>query len=261
MTIHTHTFPNGFRVVYEKSKNALPISSVNVFCDVGSVHEPYHLRGASHLIEHMCFKGTHQLKNAKDIFIQYDKIGAYFNAYTSKRYTCYVVKCDSCYIENSIDIISDMLLNSTFIKNEFFKEHKVVIEENIKNQNDPIDSIFMESEKLLYNGSPLMNPIDDLIYHTNKKERVLSYDDVVRFYHQYYVPENMLISTVSEIPFDTIIAIIKKTFFVKKNNMRIRDENKMIVYDVVPQQDILYSLKKTCVVLLNLRQIKKQDKF
>lgn len=244
MTIHTYTFPNGFRLVYEKSKNVLPISSVNVFCDVGSVHESSHLRGASHLIEHMCFKGTRLLKNAKDIFVQYDKIGAYFNAYTSKRYTCYVVKCDSCYIENSIEIISDMLLNSTFIKKEFMREHKVVIEENIKNQNDPVDSIFMESEKLLYNGSSLMYPIDDLSYHTNKKETILSYEDVIRFYHEYYVPENMLISVVSEIPFETIIAIIKKTFFIKKNIMRIQDELKTVVYDLIPQKDIVYSLKK-----------------
>jgi predicted Zn-dependent peptidase len=243
MTIKTHIFPNGFRLVYEKSKNVLPISSVNIFCDVGSVHESSHLRGASHLIEHMCFKGTRQLKNSKDIFVQYDKIGAYFNAYTSKRYTCYVVKCDSCYIENSIEIISDMLLNSTFIKKEFFKEHNVVIEENIKNQNDPVDSIFMESEKLLYNGSSLMYPIDDLSYHTNKKETILSYEDVIQFYHQYYVPENMLISVVSELSFETIIAIINKTFFVK-NKMRIQDELKRVVYDLIPQKNIVYSLKK-----------------
>lgn len=97
MTITTHSFQNGFKLVHEKINNNLS-SSINVFCDVGSIYEPESLKGASHFIEHMCFKGTKKVPKAKDIYLTYDKIGAYLNAYTEKRYTCYTVKCDSDYL-------------------------------------------------------------------------------------------------------------------------------------------------------------------
>jgi predicted Zn-dependent peptidase len=50
----------------------------------------------------------------KTIAENYDKIGAYFNANTNKQYTVYVVKCNNDYVENSIAILSDMMMNSTF---------------------------------------------------------------------------------------------------------------------------------------------------
>ena len=64
MTIQSVIFPNGFRLIYEKPKNKLPITSIQLFCDVGSVHEDGELRGASHFIEHMCFKGTRDYPNS-----------------------------------------------------------------------------------------------------------------------------------------------------------------------------------------------------
>ena len=55
---------------------------------VGSNYEPEGLHGVSHFIEHMLFKGTSNIPNAKDIAKIFDSIGAYFNAYTDKNKTC-----------------------------------------------------------------------------------------------------------------------------------------------------------------------------
>ena len=110
MTIQTYEFPNGFRVIYEKSKSSLPISSLFTFCDAGSVYETENLRGVSHFIEHMCFKGTKKIPKSKDIFMHYDKIGAEFSAFTVQRYTCYTVKCIDEKIDQSIQIVSDIII-------------------------------------------------------------------------------------------------------------------------------------------------------
>jgi predicted Zn-dependent peptidase len=56
--IKTHTFPNGFRLIYEKSPSNVPISYLRSFCDLGSVYEQEGTRGSSHFIEHMIYKGT-----------------------------------------------------------------------------------------------------------------------------------------------------------------------------------------------------------
>ena len=116
-----HQFPNGFRLVYQKSYNKIPVSHIYAFCDVGPVYETEDLRGASHIIEHMCFKGTNKIPKIKKLFKHYDRIGAYFNAYTDIRYTAYTLKCEDNYMDHSIQIMADMILNSKFNKKEFQK--------------------------------------------------------------------------------------------------------------------------------------------
>jgi len=93
MTIKIHTFPNGFRLIHEISKNKLPLTSIDAYCDLGSIYEKPNMRGVSHFIEHMCFKGTKKIPYSKDIFKQYDETGGYLNASTYKRYTIYTLKC------------------------------------------------------------------------------------------------------------------------------------------------------------------------
>ena len=210
--VKTHIFPNGFRFIYEKSTNVLPITSVNIFCDVGSAHETPALRGASHFIEHMCFKGTKKRPTAKEIFVEYDKIGADFNAFTVKRFTCYVFKCDSKYVDKSIDILSDMMLNSTFPAKEYEREHKVVVEENVDNENDPEDQIYVYTDKMLYAETAFAHPVDDTSYH---EKGALSRDSVVDFYTKYYRPNNMVLSIVTDVSFENIKRILQRSFFVK----------------------------------------------
>lgn len=217
--IKTHNFANGFRLIYEKSSNDLPLSAVNVFCDVGSIDEPEPLFGASHLVEHMCFKGTRKHAESKEIFVQYDEIGAYINAFTTNRATGYVVKCNSIYLQNSLQILADMMLHSVFDRGEFTKEHQVVIEENIKDENSPRDVILVESDRTTYAGSSFGHPVDDVKFHLSKtgalRKDSLKYADVVAFYRRFYHPKNMILSVVSNLSFENILRIVKTTDYVK----------------------------------------------
>ena len=213
MSVTIKKYPNDFKIVYEKSHSTIPITALYVFCDVGPVYEYDKMRGASHFIEHMCFKGTKKIPHSKDIFNEYAKIGAYFNAYTSKRYTCYTVKCQDEYIQHSLDILSDMLMNSLFSETEFDKEEKVVMEENNNNDNKPEHLINDATDQLIYQGSSYEFPIDNIDYHT---KRTLQYKNVVEFYRKYYHPSNMFISVVSNSSFHTIESYLKKTIFLKK---------------------------------------------
>ena len=133
--LHNLILPNGLKIIHEKPFSKLPITSIHIICDIGSVHETDDFRGASHMIEHMCFKGTSHISKAKTISMEYDKIGAEFNAYTTKRFTAFTVKCGDEYVEHSIDILSDMLFHSKFNKHEYDKERVVVVQENVNNMN------------------------------------------------------------------------------------------------------------------------------
>jgi predicted Zn-dependent peptidase len=212
-TIKIHKFPNGFRVIYQKPKQTLPITSIHVFCKVGSILETDNVRGICHFLEHMCFKGTKKIIYPNEIFKNYDKIGAYINAYTEKEYTCYTVKCSDEFVENSTQIVSDMVLNSTIPKKEFMKEQKVVVEENIRNINDNEWFFFDKIIAIFYGGSSYAYPIDSIEYHPNDK--ILKYKDVLDWYKYFYHPENIVFSITSNISFSKIIRVLKNTDFVK----------------------------------------------
>jgi len=218
--IQTHTFPNGFRVIYESPENHMDITHVNVFCRAGSAFEDDNVRGASHFIEHMCFKGTRHLPTTRDIIVEYDSIGAYFNAYTEKQYTCYVAKFHRAYTNHCVSILGDIMLNSVFDKKEYEKEMNVVIEENKRNLTDYENVLNDLMDSMVYRGSVYANPVDSMKYH--KTVDVWKYDDVMAYYHKYYVPENMLISIVTPVPFATILRFLKKTDFVRSSSSRKR---------------------------------------
>jgi predicted Zn-dependent peptidase len=211
-TIESYIWPNGFRAIYEKSNSSEDITHIQLFCDVGSVYETNDIRGAAHFIEHMCFKGTKQLPTTTKLMQYFDKIGAYLNAYTTKRHTCYVLKCGNDHVQNSISILSDMVLNSKFVKKEFEKEENVVIEESIRDSDNEY-KIFTELiEYILYYGTSYMYPIDTLNYHSHK----LNYQKIVGFYKKFYRPSRMVISVVSNRPFSFIKNIINNTYFQEK---------------------------------------------
>ena len=179
--MNSKTYENGFRLVHEKpvvpSSN---ISSLQVFCDIGSIHEPEESRGSAHFIEHMCFKGTKHLNSSKDVNLIFDKTGSASNAFTDRRYTCYYADTDKDNVRVCISTLADMLLNSVFDKTEYMKECEVVREEMVKDADDYELLSLMNADKQIYSGSPYENPVDDLKYHEGK--HALKYENILEIY-------------------------------------------------------------------------------
>src|SRR3989338_3066916 len=88
--------------------------TVLVVYPVGSRYESKKMNGVSHYIEHLMFKGTKKRKNTLILTREIDRLGAEYNAFTSKENTGYYIKTDCNYVEKSLDILSDMLYNSIF---------------------------------------------------------------------------------------------------------------------------------------------------
>lgn len=241
MSVKDIQFPNGFRLIYEKSNSTVPLTSYYVFCNLGPGHESAKLKGASHLIEHMCFKGTKKIPEAKDISLVYDKIGAYFNAFTEKRYTCYTVDCQSKYAFNCLRILSDMIINSVFDKKEFTKEHEVVIEENNDDLNDPQELAFNAINKELFAGSSFEMPIDHVDFH---KKGHLLYEDVVELYKHFYTPNNLMLSVVSNLSLEDFQKWLPRTYFLKNTKKRYSIPFNNLNFHVKPKTDISYVAQK-----------------
>jgi hypothetical protein len=254
MVIQTHVLDNGVTIVYEKSYTTTPITSLYVLCDLGSIHEPKHLKGASHMIEHMCFKGNRKIPSSKDILDEYSNIGAQFNAFTSKRYTCYYLRAQDIYTKNCIQIMADMLLESTFKSQEFQKEERVVIEENVKIGDDPKTSMDKWKNEMIYKGSSYEFPVDDIEFH----KPLFSCKEVFDFYKAFYQPSRIVISIVSNISFEHILKMIQNTTFSKKQKECISVEKYKINYQIPVQNGIQYKRvtdanKHTILLMISFR--------
>jgi predicted Zn-dependent peptidase len=225
----------------EKPQNSIRITSIQVFCSVGSAMENDDMRGISHLIEHMVFKGTKKLPSSKHIFKIYDDIGAYINATTEKSYTNYEVKCPDNYVKECIMGLSDMVLNSVFPPSEFEKEKKVVIEENIRLEDDHNSRIEDMYDSSVYKGSPYEKPIDTLAYHG---PNTLQYNQAVQLYKKFYVPNNMVLSVITHLPFSKIMSILEHSDFVLTSTASTTDCLSTLSSYYVPQTEPQYIITK-----------------
>lgn len=232
-TIQTYTFNNGFRVIYEKHYNNMNLSDMRLYVRLGSAHEPHILRGVSHLIEHMCFKGTTRLPTAKQITSIFDDMGAYLNATTTEQYTYYTVYTHRKNTSKSLQTLGDMLFNSVFDKDEFAKEIDVVVEENVKNNSDGKNRMFETLYDMMFDGTPYAYPVDTLDYHRGKSKKNLENRDMVYdTYQTFYVPQNMVLSIVTSLSFRTIMDMLKQTLFVK--NPKFKTHRLPVLNDVPP---------------------------
>lgn len=238
--MNTKTYENGFRLVHEKpvvpSSN---IASIQVFCDIGSIHEPEESRGSAHFIEHMCFKGTKRLNSAKEVNLIFDKTGSISNAFTDRRYTCYYADTNKDNVRVCISTLADMLLNSVFDKTEYMKERDVVREEMVKDSDDYELLSLLNADKQIYAGSPYENPVDDLKYHEGK--HALKYENILEIYKKFYVPSNFILSVCTSIPFETICKYVEQSDFTKVVN---REPRPPLNLCVKPQTDVVYNLEK-----------------
>ena len=153
-TYERHVLENGLRVLTADLPQAQSVTCM-VMLAAGSRYESPETNGIAHFSEHMFFKGTERRPTARDISGEIDSIGGEFNAFTSKEYTAYYVKCAAEHRDIALDVIVDMLRNSLFDSEEIEREKGVIIEEMNMYFDTPRDYIGGVYEDLLYGDQPL----------------------------------------------------------------------------------------------------------
>ena len=201
-----YTLKNGLRVVTEKISESNSIS-VGVMIHNGSRNASLELNGISHFIEHMFFKGTKKRKS-KDIVEDIENVGGQINAFTSKEATCYYVKNLYTHLELSLEILSDMILNSVFSVEEIEREKGVVIEEINMGEDSPEDVLDDLNSKACYGENPLSYPI----LGTIEKVKSIRREDILNFIKEKYTPQNTVISVCGKFDDKELKELIEKYF-------------------------------------------------
>jgi len=192
-------FSNGLTLVTEQHPEYRSLS-VGVWVKAGTRHERPRETGISHFLEHMLFKGT-ETRSALDIVREVDRVGGEFNAFTSREYTCFHILVLDRDVGLAADVLSDVLLNSTFDAGEFETERKVIQQEIAITEENPEElatDLFFER---LYGRHGLGRQI--LGYDASVRR--LRRADLLRYYRKHYVPEQIIISVSGSVSHEALV--------------------------------------------------------
>jgi predicted Zn-dependent peptidase len=191
--INKFVLDNGVRVLVEPVGH-VKSAAIGLWCKTGSRHEFDSEAGITHLIEHMLFKGTAR-RTAKEIAEAIEGEGGSLNAFTDKEATCYYCRVLSDSVENGIDVLSDMMLNSLIDPEELEREEGVVLEEIKRSQDEPSDHVHELHLQHRWGNHPLGKPI------IGTPESVSSFkqDHIRSYMKRRYRAENVLLSVAGNI--------------------------------------------------------------
>jgi predicted Zn-dependent peptidase len=123
-----------------------------IYAKTGSRCEPASIKGISHFLEHLMFKGT-RTRTAKQISYDIEKYGAQLNAWTDYELTAYWIKSANKYKKDAEDILMDMLHNSFFPQKEIDKEREVILQEMKMYEDKPRSAVSEIHQKALFEES------------------------------------------------------------------------------------------------------------
>lgn len=187
MEVQKQTLKNGLRLITAP----MPVESVTamILVGAGSRYETSKIKGISHFLEHMAFKGTFKRPSARVLSSLIDGIGGYFNAATSKEETLFYIKSASKHLPLVIDVLADIVLNPKLVLAEIKKEKGVITEEINMQEDVPMSQVADCFERLLYSGSSLGWDV------IGEKETIkaISRKDFLGYREQFYFPQNMIL--------------------------------------------------------------------
>jgi predicted Zn-dependent peptidase len=200
------TLKNGLRLVLDKVTE-VETAAFGIWAGIGTRHEDLNDNGAAHMVEHMLFKGT-KTRNAMDISSEIEAVGGNMNAYTGREitgYYCHLLKDD---LGLAVDVLSDMILNSTMPEDEIERERGVILQE-LKMYQDAPDDLVMDyfSEASYPNQSLGSNGLGtpDTISNIHR-------DVLMGYVSDKYTPDHLVISVSGNFDETKITNIIEGLF-------------------------------------------------
>jgi predicted Zn-dependent peptidase len=148
---------NGIRVLTERIPGVRS-AAIGVWVRQGSAHEDPELMGASHLLEHLVFKGTRN-RTAREIALALESLGGSLDAYTSREHTSYQARVLDQHLPLAVDVLADLVLNPLLRDQDLDLEREVVLEEIATVEDTPDDLVFELHGTRFWSGHPYGNTI------------------------------------------------------------------------------------------------------
>jgi zinc protease len=188
-----HVLPNGVRVVIQEFPSS-EVVAVQLWVRGGGRDEAASELGLAHYLEHMLFKGTTTRARG---FVDRDVegVGGRMNAATSLDYTFYHAVLPAQRAEATIEMLTDISVNSTLDETELELEKKVVLEEMRLGEDIPQRHLARQLYGVVF-GS---HPYGRSVLGTPEIIQALKRDTLLAFYRRHYVPEAFTLVVVGPV--------------------------------------------------------------
>ncbi len=226
------TLENGLKVVAIPMKNNSDVITTDIFYNVGSRNEIMGKSGIAHMLEHLNFKSTKNLKSGEfDTIVK--GFGGVNNASTGFDYTHYYIKSSSKNLSKSLELYSDLMENLTLKDEEFQPERNVVSEERLwRTDNSPMGYLYFK----LFNNTFIYHPYHWTPIGFMNDIKNWKIEDIRDFHSRFYTPSNAIVVVAGDIDKEEVFKKAKKYFSSIKNTKKSKKvEDKL--YTVEPKQD------------------------
>ena len=195
----------GIEVIFDKLES-ISTCSVGVFVKTGSRDESDTEEGISHVLEHMIFKGT-PTRSYFEISEEIDYLGANVNAHTTKEETVFYINALTQFLGKSVDILFDIVTNSTIDEKELEKEKDVIVEEIKMYKDSPDDLVFEINYADCINGQ-----YGKPIIGTEASVKGFTAEEIRKYYRERYTKDNIVISVSGKFEKEKTIQKVEEYF-------------------------------------------------
>ena len=196
--------PNGLTIATAEMPHMASVS-LGLWVGVGGRYEPEDLCGVSHFIEHLLFKGTRK-RSAKQISQDVEGIGGYLNAFTSEENTCFFSKARHDRLQELLDVLMDMFLNSKFNPAEIEKERSVIKEELAMYLDQPQHHVHEILNATLWPNHPLGRSLAG----TEKTLDGITRPHLLDYLRSNYIASSTLIAAAGRVRHEQVVRAVSR---------------------------------------------------
>ncbi|HVL80710.1 MAG TPA: pitrilysin family protein [Actinomycetota bacterium] len=220
----------GVRLVTERMPHTRT-AAIGLWVDRGARDEPWEIAGASHLLEHLLFKGTER-RTARDIAHAFDAVGGEVNAFSTKEYTCYYARVLETDVAMATDVLLDMFTSALLREEDLASERKVVLEEIHMTRDAPDDWV----HDLFVETAWPDHPLGREVIGTTETVGSMDRNALLAFYREGYTPGRVIVAASGDIDHASLAEQVSAVFEADERFRRLPSDPPQIasgraVYD------------------------------
>jgi len=199
MGVEVSRLSNGLTVATENLPSIETVA-LGVWVKSGARNERPEEHGMAHLLEHMAFKGTGS-RTAYEIASEIENVGGEINAATSVETTSFYARVLGDDVPLAVDLLADILQDSTFDPEELEREQHVILQEIGAAHDTPDDIVFDRFTETAFTGQT----IGRSILGTPETVRSFTSKELHAFMERQYGAEDMVVVAAGEVSHDAFV--------------------------------------------------------
>ena len=201
---YTHRLSNGLQIVGQPMPDFESVS-VSYYVRTGSRDEPDpSIAGVSHFLEHMVFKGTRTL-DWQQIPLEFNKIGAELNAFTSHEATVYFARVLGEYLERAVELLSDMMY-PRLSESDFETEKEVIVNEIARSEDQPYNLAYRRMMQTYFGNHPLGHDV----LGTRESIRNMHIEQMRNYWDRRYGANDLILSIAGNFDWEHILDLAEQ---------------------------------------------------